>query len=92
MLNDFHSGSCGGHLSEMATAQKILHAGYFWPLIFKNCHEAIKKCPPCQHFYPKKHTRPTLLHPVIAIGPFPNGGLTSCIVILPHLGGMVTSS
>ena len=29
VLNDFHSGACGGHLSGMATAQKILRAGYF---------------------------------------------------------------
>ena len=26
VLNDFHSRSCGSHLSGMATAQKILHA------------------------------------------------------------------
>ena len=28
-LNDAHSGACGGHLSGLATTQKILHAGYF---------------------------------------------------------------
>ena len=70
MLNDFHSGACGGHLSGMATAKKILCAGYFWPSSFKDCHEAIKKFPPCQHFYPKKRTHSTSLHPVIIVGPF----------------------
>ena len=42
-LNDAHSGACGGHLSGLATAQKILSAGYFWPMIFKYCwsHEAL---------------------------------------------------
>ena len=70
MLNDFHSGACGGHLSGMAIAQKILHAGYFWTLVFKDCHEAIMKCPPCQHFYPKKCTHPASIHPVITVGPF----------------------
>ena len=29
ILNDCHSGACGGHLSGLATAQKILHVGYF---------------------------------------------------------------
>ena len=29
IMNDCHSGACGGHLSGLATAQKILHAGYF---------------------------------------------------------------
>ena len=31
---------------------------------------AIKKCPPCQHFYPKKRTHHAPLHPVIVVGPF----------------------
>jgi hypothetical protein len=29
MLNDFRTGVCGGHLSGLATAQKILRASYF---------------------------------------------------------------
>ena len=37
ILNDFHSGACGGHLSRLATAQKLLRAGYVWPMIFKYC-------------------------------------------------------
>ena len=36
VLNDSHSGACGGHLSGLATAQKILRARYFWPTIFKD--------------------------------------------------------
>ena len=28
VLNDCHSGACGGHMSGYATAQKILRAGY----------------------------------------------------------------
>jgi hypothetical protein len=29
VLNDCHTGACGGHLSGLATKQKILRAGYF---------------------------------------------------------------
>ena len=47
VLNDCHGGACGGHLSGLATAQKILRAGYFWPSIFKDCIEAVKRCHPC---------------------------------------------
>ena len=47
VLNDCHSGACGGHLYGMAIAQKILHVGYFWPLIFKDCHEVVNKFPHC---------------------------------------------
>ena len=70
MLNDFHSGACGGHLSGMATAHKNLCASYFWPSIFKYYHEVVKKFPHCQHFNPKKHTHPAPLHPIIVSGPF----------------------
>ena len=47
VLNDFHRGACGGHLSCLATAQIVLREGYFWPSIFKDCVDAIKRCHPC---------------------------------------------
>ena len=47
VLNDFHRGACGGHLSGISTTQKILRAGYFWPSIFKDCVNMVKKCHPC---------------------------------------------
>jgi hypothetical protein len=33
VLNDCHSGSCGGHLSGIPTTQKIIRASYFWPTL-----------------------------------------------------------
>jgi hypothetical protein len=50
IMNDCHSGACGGHLSGLATTQNILRTGYFWPSIFKDCITTIKKCHPCQIF------------------------------------------
>ena len=44
-LNECQCRAYGGHLSGLATDQKILHASLFWPLIFKDCIDAIKKCP-----------------------------------------------
>jgi hypothetical protein len=44
-------------------------------LIFKDCIEAVKKCPPCQIFNNKAHTHPTALHPIIAISPFEKWGI-----------------
>ena len=75
MLNDCHSGECGGHLFGMDTTQKILHVGYLWPSIFKYCHEVVNKFPPSQQFYPKKRTHPAPLHPIIAVGPFFKWGI-----------------
>ena len=47
VLNDFHGGACGGHLSGISTTQKILRVGYFWPSIFKDYVNAVKRCHPC---------------------------------------------
>ena len=44
VLNDFHSGACGGHLSGYATTQS---ASYFWPTIFNNCIAIIRICHAC---------------------------------------------
>jgi hypothetical protein len=59
----------------MATTQKILRDGYFWPSIFKYCIEAVKKFPPYQVFHKKEHTHPAPLHPIISINPFAKWGI-----------------
>ena len=70
VLNDSHSGACGGHLSGLAMAQKILRAEYFWPTIFKDCVEAVKRCHPCQLYTRKMWSHPAPLFPVVSVGPF----------------------
>ena len=75
VLNDCHGGSCGGHLSGLATTQKIQRVGYFGPLIFKDYVEEVKKCHLCQVFSRKMHLHLTPLHPIIAIGPFAKWGI-----------------
>ena len=91
VLNDCHSRACGGHLSGMATAQKSLHNGYFWHSVFKHCHKAINKCPPCQHFIQKGTLILIRYTSSLPLAHFPNGGLIICIVSLPQPGVMVTS-
>eukprot|EP00253_Pinus_taeda_P005089 PITA_05089 len=80
VLNDCHSGACGGHLSGLATTHKILCAGYFWPSIFKDCIEAVKHCHPCPIYTWKMRAHPTPLFPIITIGPFMKWGIdfTTC--------------
>ena len=75
VLNDCHRGAYGGHLSRLSTAQKILRAGYFWPSIFKDCVDVIKRCHPFQVFARNMHSKPSLLHPIITAGPFTKWGL-----------------
>ena len=80
MLNDCHSGACGGHLSWLATAQRILRVGYFWPSLFKDCVEAVKHCHPCQIFTRKVCAHRAPLFPVVTVGHFTKWGIdfTTC--------------
>ena len=75
VLNDFHGGACGGHLSGLSTAQNILRAGYFWLTIFKDCVDAVKRCHPFQVFTRNMRSKPAPLHPIITAGPFTKWGL-----------------
>ena len=79
-MNDCHSGACGGHLSRLTIAQKILRPGYFWLMIFKDCISAVKKFHPCQIFSRKMCAHLAPLHPIIAVGPFSKWGIdfTTC--------------
>ena len=87
VLNNSHGGACGGHLSGIYTAQKILRAGYFWPSIFKDCVDAVKRCHPCQVFARNMRTKPAPLHPIITASPFTKWGLYFMDCNLASAGG-----
>eukprot|EP00253_Pinus_taeda_P012016 PITA_12016 len=70
-------------MSGYATAQKILHVGYFWPSMFKDCIIAVRKCHNCQIFDRKMPAAPAPLHPIIAVGPFAKWGI-DFITCNPH--------
>eukprot|EP00253_Pinus_taeda_P014198 PITA_14198 len=75
VLNDCHSGACGGHLSGYATAQKILRAGYFWTTILRDCIITVRIFHACQIFYRKTRLPPAPLHQVVVVGPFAKWGI-----------------
>ena len=87
IMNDCHSGACGGHLSGLATTQKILRAGYFWPSIFKNYITVVKRCHPCQIFSRKMHVYLAPLHPVVSISPFAKWGIDFTMCNPPFVVG-----
>jgi hypothetical protein len=80
ILNDYHTGACGGHFSGLETTQKILRAGYFWPTLIKYCVELVKKCHLCQIFSRKMRAHPTPMFHVITVGTFTKWGIdfTTC--------------
>ena len=87
MLNDCHGGVCGGHLSGISIAQKILRVGYFWLSIFKYYINAIKKCHPCQMFACNMRSCLASLHPIVTTGPFTKWGLEFIDFNLASAGG-----
>eukprot|EP00253_Pinus_taeda_P020982 PITA_20982 len=70
-------------MSGYATTQKILHAGYFWPSMFKDCINVVQKCHNCQIFDRQMRAPPAPLHPIIVIGPFSKWGI-DFIACNPH--------
>ena len=48
VLQELHDGPAGGHFGADTTAHKIIHAGYYWPTLFIDTHEYVRKCGSCQ--------------------------------------------
>ena len=75
LVDDFHSGFCGGHFAARTTTHKILRAGYYCPTIFSNVHRFVRKCEPCQLFTGKQKLAALPLQPVVVEAPFQQWGL-----------------
>ena len=69
VVKQYHDGFCGGHYAADYPTKKILHAGYYWPTLFKDVALHCKTCEFCQ-FFGKKDVRLGQHHPVISIHPF----------------------
>jgi len=43
-----HSSAYAGHHSGEKTAAKVLQSGFWWPTLFKDCQDFVKRCNKCQ--------------------------------------------
>ncbi|GKC00406.1 reverse transcriptase domain-containing protein [Tanacetum coccineum] len=43
-----HSGPTGGHHSANITAKKVYESGFYWPSMFKDANEYVRRCDACQ--------------------------------------------
>jgi transposase InsO family protein len=75
ILEELHSGYCGGHFAARTTAHKILRAGYYWPTLFSDTHQHVRSCQPCQYFSGKPKLPAQPLKPVVVEAPFQQWGL-----------------
>nr|GFC12800.1 reverse transcriptase domain-containing protein [Tanacetum cinerariifolium] len=48
ILNACHSGPTGGHYGANYTAKKVFDSGLYWPSIYKDAFELVKRCDSCQ--------------------------------------------
>eukprot|EP00253_Pinus_taeda_P017990 PITA_17990 len=48
ILKACHDEPCGGNFADKRIAYKILPLGYFWPSLFKDAKQYVKRCDSCQ--------------------------------------------
>nr|GEZ77395.1 reverse transcriptase domain-containing protein [Tanacetum cinerariifolium] len=48
ILNACHSGPTGRHYGANYTAKKLFDSGFYWPSIYKDAFELVKRCDSCQ--------------------------------------------
>nr|GFA96289.1 reverse transcriptase domain-containing protein [Tanacetum cinerariifolium] len=48
ILNACHSGPTGGHYGANYTVKKVFDSGFYWPSIYKDAFELVKRCDSCQ--------------------------------------------
>ncbi|GJS60314.1 putative RNA-directed DNA polymerase [Tanacetum coccineum] len=48
ILVHYHSGPTSGHHSANVTAKKVYEAGFYWPSVFKDANEYVRRCDACQ--------------------------------------------
>nr|GEY87850.1 reverse transcriptase domain-containing protein [Tanacetum cinerariifolium] len=48
ILNACHSGPTGGHYGANYTAKKVFDSGFYWPTIYKDAFELVKRWDSCQ--------------------------------------------
>ncbi|XP_070046244.1 uncharacterized protein [Nicotiana tomentosiformis] len=48
ILESFHSSTYGGHHIGDITATKVLSCGFYWPTLYKDASDLVKRCDECQ--------------------------------------------
>ena len=43
-----HSSPCGGHYGAFHTHAEIWQSGFFWPTMYQDTKDFVKRCGPCQ--------------------------------------------
>jgi len=61
-LKKIHEGVCDNHSGARTMAAKVLKADFYWPTLWGDYAEYVKKCTKCQDFGPLHHLKSKALH------------------------------
>ena len=70
VMQELHDVPVGGHFEGNTIAHKILHAGYYWPTLFKDAHDYARKCKTCQTTFGREKKPSFPLQPMNIQQPF----------------------
>ncbi|KAL3682263.1 hypothetical protein R1sor_000285 [Riccia sorocarpa] len=70
-----HSGDTGGHFGIQTTARKIIKAAYWWPTLYRDVADYVKRCDPCQRTGRPTATTRWPLTPILPLAPFEKWGM-----------------
>ena len=79
-----HDSACGGYFSGLFICQKVLRAGYFWPDLFKDAKEYVKKCDAYQRYARNDLRIEMPLHVSLSLIPFEKCGIDYVGEVHPH--------
>eukprot|EP00253_Pinus_taeda_P020082 PITA_20082 len=70
ILKECHDEPCGGQFADKRTTYKILSLGYYWPSLFKDAKQYVKRCDSCQRVGKPTLSNKMGLQPYVLIEPF----------------------
>ena len=93
VLSHAHAGAGSGHFGAKTTSQMILYSGLWWPTLFMDCQEFVKRCDMCQrnrvpNMYDEMPLRPIVSTRAFAkwgidfVGPLPPAKESNCQYII----------
>jgi hypothetical protein len=97
ILREVHSEACESHSGPRALAAKVIHQGFYWPVIICTANRVTRLCEACQKFSPRSgapsqftkliaHTWPLQQWGLDIVGPLPTtqGNLKFTFVIVEY--------
>ncbi|KAK8923605.1 hypothetical protein KSP39_PZI019550 [Platanthera zijinensis] len=75
ILENCHSSPYGGHFKGNRTAMKVLEAGFYWPKLFHDSREHVKRCDRCQKEENIKKNEAMPMNPILEVELFDVWGI-----------------